>query len=353
MKFRNLLPALCFAMTSMAALNTQANEPEFTLKLHHFMTPLSANHQKLMVPWANKVMEESKGRIKIDIYPAMQLGGTPPQLFDQARKGVADITWTVGGYTPGRFPTAGAFELPFMPSNAEATSMALQEYAEQEMQDELQDVHLIAIHTHAPGALHSRDKLIKTAADLENLKLRAPNNAMAEAFTIMGGSPVFMPVPTLPSALSKGIVDVAVMPFEVVNPLKIQELAPNHTEIKGERGLYTQFFLFTMNKKVYESLPADLKAVIDNNSGVNEARRMGHELDLAELPGYEVSHKANNAFYTLPPEEADKWKQIMQPVTDSWIADMTKDGHDGAALYKKANDLIKKYQKVVEESSMK
>mgnify|MGYP000007597119 CR=1 FL=1 len=350
MKLKNLFLTLSLTVAGMAALNTQAAEPEFTFKLHHFLTPLSATHQKMMVPWADKVMAESHGRIKIDIYPAMQLGGKPPQLFDQARKGVADIVWTVGGYTPGRFPKAGAFELPFMPASAEATSMALQEYAETEMQDELSDVHLLAIHTHAPGALHSRTKLIKNAADMEGLKMRAPNKAMAEAFGIMGGSPVFMPVPALPSALSKGVVDVAVMPFEVVNPLKIQQLAPNHTEIKGERGLYTQFFLFAMNKKAYEQLPADLQKVIDNNSGIDEARRLGHEMDLAELPGYAASHAENNPFYTLTPEETANWKRMMQPVTDDWVADMTDDGKDGAALYQNAVNLITKYEKVVSGS---
>ncbi|MDO6683365.1 MULTISPECIES: TRAP transporter substrate-binding protein [unclassified Oceanobacter] len=350
MKLKKLLLTLSLTVAGMATLNTQAAEPEFTFKLHHFLTPLSAAHQKMMVPWANKVMAESDGRIKIDIYPAMQLGGKPPQLFDQARKGVADIVWTVGGYTPGRFSKAGVFELPFMPASAEATSMAMQEYAETEMQDELSDVHLLAIHTHAPGALHSRDVLIKTTADMEGLKMRAPNKAMAEAFSLVGGSPVFMPVPALPSALSKGVVDVAVMPFEVVNPLKIQQLAPNHTEIKGEHGLYTQFFLFTMNKKAYAKLPADLKQVIDNNSGINEARRLGHAMDLAELPGYAASEAENNPFYTLTEEETARWKQTMQPVTDDWIEDMNDDGENGTALYKKAVSLIKKYQQVVSGS---
>ncbi|WP_221796139.1 TRAP transporter substrate-binding protein [Oceanobacter mangrovi] len=347
MKLKKLLLTLGLTLGSLTAFTAQAAEPEFTLKLHHFLTPLSPTHQKLMVPWADKVMKESNGRIKIDIYPAMQLGGKPPQLFDQARKGVADIVWTVGGYTPGRFPKAGAFELPFMPVNAEATSMALQEYADKEMQDELSDVHLIAIHTHAPGAFHSRDKLIKTAADVDGLKMRAPNKAMAEALSTLGASPVFMPVPTLPSALSKGVVDVAVMPFEVVNPLKIHQLAPNHTEIKGDRGLYTQFFLFVMNKKTYDSLPADLQKVIDNNSGLDEARRMGYEFDQAELPGYDVSKKEGNKFYTISPEEYASWKAKMQPITDDWIADMNDEGKDGTRLYKEANDLIEKYKKVV------
>ena len=349
MRFKHLLVALGLTVAGMSsAINAQAAEPEYTFKLHHFLPPMSMAHQKFLEPWAQKVMKESNGRIKIDVFPAMQLGGTPPQLFDQARTGVADITWTVGGYTPGRFPKAGAFELPFMPSSAEATSMAIQEYGQQEMQDELSEVHILALHTHAPGSLHSREKEIRTAQDVEGLKLRAPNKAMAEAFTVLGAAPVFMPVTQMPSALSKGVLDVAVLPYEVVKPMKVHQLAGKNTEIVGDRGLYAQFFLFSMNKDAYNKLPADLKKVIDDNSGLELAQHIGQLFDAAEQDGKDAAVAEKNSFYTLTPEETANWKKAMQPVTDSWIADMTADGANGQALYTKANELIAKYQKVVE-----
>jgi TRAP-type transport system periplasmic protein len=349
MRFKHLLATVWLGVAGMTAgMSAQAAEPEFTFKMHHFLPPMSAVHHDFLEPWAQKVMADSNGRIKIDIFPSMQLGGTPPQLFDQARTGVADITWTVGGYTPGRFPKAGVFELPFMPVSADATSMAIQEYAEEEMQDELSDVHLLAIHTHSPGSLHARKGEIKTAADLKNLKMRAPNKSMAETISLLGGTPVFMPAPQLPSALSKGVLDVAVLPFEVGKSMKIHQLAPYNTEIKGDRGLYTQFFLFSMNKKAYDSLPADLKKVIDDNSGVQLARHIGDVFEAAEKEGHEVAVKEGNSFYTLTPEETANWKKITQPVTDAWIADMKSEGVDGQALYEKASALITQYQKVVE-----
>jgi TRAP-type transport system periplasmic protein len=348
MRFKHLLCALGF---SMAALNPAlAANPEFTFKLHHFLPPMSMAHQKFLEPWAQKVMKESNGRIKIDVFPAMQLGGTPPQLFDQARTGIADITWTVGGYTPGRFPKAGAFELPFVPASAEATSMALQEYADKEMQDELNDVHVLAVHTHAPGSLHSREKEIRTAADLVDMKVRAPNKEMAEAFTLLGASPVFMPVTQMPSALSKGVVDVAVLPFEVVKPMKIHQLAGKNTEIKGERGLYANMFVFSMNKDAYNKLPADLKKVIDNNSGMPLAQHIGQLFDASEQDGRDAAVAEGNSFYTLTPEETAKWKAAMQPVTDSWIADTTADGFNGQALYDEAYALVAKYSARIQKA---
>ena len=338
-----------FAVTAVAlalsASTVQAADPEFTFKLHHFLPPPSMAHSQFLKPWAEKVMAESNGRIKIDLYPAMQLGGKPPQLFDQARKGIADITWTVGGYTPGRFPKATAFELPFMATAAKPMSIALQEYAEKEMQDELKDVHLLAMHTHAPGSLHSRTKAIKTSADLKGLKVRAPNKTMAKALSAMGANPVFMPVPQMPSALSKGVIDVAVLPYEVVKPLKIHQLVKHHTEINGERGLYSQFFIFSMNKKSYNKLPADLKKVIDNNSGVELAGHIGALFDDYEMVGKKASIEQGNTITQLDAATVAQWKADLQFVTDDWVKDMTEDGYKAQELLDLANALITKYEK--------
>jgi len=340
---------LKFAVTAVAlslgSHSAQAADPEFTFKLHHFLPPPSMAHSQFLKPWAEKVMAESNDRIKIELYPAMQLGGKPPALFDQARKGIADITWTVGGYTPGRFPKATAFELPFMAIDAKPMSMALQEYAEQEMQEELKDVHLLAMHTHAPGSLHSRDKEIKVSTDLKGLKLRAPNKTMAKAFSAMGANPIFMPVPQMPSALSKGVIDVAVLPYEVVKPLKLHQLVKHHTEIKGQRGLYSQFFIFSMNKKSYNKLPADLQKVIDNNSGVELAGHIGELFDNYEKVGKEAAVKQGNSFYQLETATVDQWRNDLQFVTDEWVKDMTDEGYQAKALLELANSLISKHEK--------
>jgi len=340
MKIKTLLVSLGITLGSLTASAVQAADAEYTFKMHHFLPPMAMAHKEFLQPWAEKVEKESDGRIKIDIFPAMQMGGKPPQLFDQARKGVADITWTVAGYTPGRFPKGGVFELPFMPASAEATSMALQEYAETEMQDELDSVHLLAMHTHAPGALHARNAQIKSLADMQGLKIRAPNKAMSEAFANIDSSPVFMPVTQMTSALSKGVLDVAVLSFEVVAPMKIYEQTTYHTEVTGDRGLYAQYFIFSMNKKAYNKLPADLKKVIDNNSGIKLAQQVGQLFDEYEAKGRDLAAKNGNHFYTLPDSEVAKWKADSQSVTNDWIDDM--DG-DGERLYKKANDLINKY----------
>jgi TRAP-type C4-dicarboxylate transport system substrate-binding protein len=145
-----------------------------TLKFHTFMAPMSNVWLGMHKPWMDKVEKESGGRIKFDAYPAMQLGGTPVQLYDQARDGVVDIVWTLPGNTAGRFPRVEVFELPFMMNNAEATSKAYWEYVQTMAPDEFKDTQVLALHVHGPGMFHSKDKLIKTPADLKGMKVRGP-----------------------------------------------------------------------------------------------------------------------------------------------------------------------------------
>ncbi|MFK4754359.1 TRAP transporter substrate-binding protein [Oceanobacter antarcticus] len=337
-----LRSALCFSVSGLITTG-QLQAAEFNFKLHHLLPPMSEVHTKIMLPWAEKIEQESNGRIHIDVYPAMQLGGKPAQLFDQARKGSADITWTVAGYTPGRFRKSEVFELPFMASSAEVTSQALQQFATEEMTDDFREVKLLAIHTNATGVLHSRGKGIHKMEDLAGLKIRAPNKAMAEVYALMGASPIFMPAPQMSSALSKGVLDVASLSYDIVGPLKIHELTQSTTEISGDRGLYGQVFLFSMNKKSYLKLPKELQQVIDNNSGIKLAAWMGRILDEMGAKGRTLVKDSGNEIIVLSADETRHWRETAQPVIDAWMDDMNSDGEDGKKLYQRANQLIDQY----------
>lgn len=113
---------------ALAGLTASAQAADVTLRVHQFLPPQATIPAKAIAPWAQKVEKDSNGRIKVQLFPTMQLGGKPPELFDQARDGVVDIVWTVLGYTPGRFPKTEAFELPFTVGSAEASSRAFHEY---------------------------------------------------------------------------------------------------------------------------------------------------------------------------------------------------------------------------------
>ncbi|SDI32278.1 TRAP transporter substrate-binding protein [Lutimaribacter saemankumensis] len=338
-KFLGLAAGTALALT----LGTgAAMAQEVTLKLHQFL-PAQANvPAKMLVPWAQKIEEESQGRIKIDHYPSMQLGGKPPELIDQAIDGVADIVWTVAGYTPGRFPQAEVFELPFTMTNAEATSRAYWDFAEKNMLDaDYKDFKVIALWVHGPGLIHSKEP-ITSVSDLNGVKLRAPTRTTNMMFSALGATPVGMPVPAVPEALSKGVIDATVIPWEVTGALKVPELVKNHTEF-GDDALYTTAFIFAMNKDKYDALPDDLKAVIDANSGADMSAWMGKMMASYDAPEREAAAAAGNNIITLSPDQVAEWKEAAKGTVAAWVEDMNKAGFDGQALVDEAQALIAKY----------
>ena len=335
------------AMIGVMALGISAGaamSQEVTLRFQHFISPKGSVPKFFMQPWADKILEESGGRLKIEIYPAMQLGGKPPALYDQIRDGVIDGGWAIPAYTPGRFPEAEAFELPFMTSmSAEASSKAAWDYTAKYMGERFGDVHLIAVHVHGPGVIHKKGDPITSIADFNGLKLRGPSRQANKLLEAVGATPVGMPVPAFPEALSKGIVDGGVIPWEIVPPLKVHELADSHTQIGGNRALYNTYFIWAMNKDAYDALPDDLKAIIDNNSGVETSGWAGKAMDDGDDLGEKVVMDRGNTVVTLDDGVVAELRAIGDKLTADWIAEVTSKGLDGAAMVADAQALVAKY----------
>jgi TRAP-type transport system periplasmic protein len=336
-----LSPLLAVALWIAAPPRVEAQD--VTLRLHQMLPPQAAIPARALIPWIEKVEQDSGGRIKVEHYPSMQLGGAPPALFDQAREGVVDLVWTVLGYTPGRFPKSEAFELPFMVTTAEATSRAFHEYVLANAMDEFKDVHPIVLHTHGPGLLHVRGKGVHRLEDMKGLKIRTPTRIAAGMLTNFGATPVGMPVPAVPESLSKGVIDGVAIPWEITLPLKISELVNTHTDFSGSHGLYASTFIFAMNRSSYDALPDDLKKVIDANSGPEVAALFGRAMDEVDVIGRGVAEKAGNELITLDAAETERWRKVAQKTTDDWIAEMNGKGIDGAALVQDAARRIEKY----------
>ncbi len=317
-----------------------------TLKFHTFMSPQSNVWLNMHKAWMDKVEKDSGGRIKFEGYPAMQLGGSPVQLFDQAKDGVVDIVWTLPGNTPGRFPRTEVFELPFMMNNAEATSRAFWEYIQTQAPDEYRDVHPLALHVHGPGVFHMRNKLIRTADDLRGSKVRGPTRQITKMLGYLGATPVGMPLPQIPDSLSKGVIDGAVIPWEVVPSVKVHELAKFHSQFDPAGGaLYTTTFVMAMNKAKYAALPPDLKAVIDRNSGLETSAWLGKVQQGGDGAGREAAARLGNTIHTIPASEAQEFRRKARLVEVEWVQDMDKRGLNGKRLLDTARQLIDKHGK--------
>lgn len=342
MILRRTLMSAAAAALAVGMTATGAIAQDVTLRLHQFLPPQANVPAQVLDVWADKVEADSGDRIKVERYPSMQLGGTPPELMDQAIDGVADIVWTVVGYTPGRYPSTEVFELPFMVTDARAASSAYWQMFETHMKDtEFKDVHILGTWVHGPGLLHT-NKEIRTPADMQGMKIRGGSRLVNQLLEITGATPVGMPVPAIPEGLSKGVIDGTTIPWEVTTSLKVPELVEHHTEFDGG-ALYVLTFVLAMNKDKYESLPDDLKKVIDDNSGLEFSIFAGGTQADADGPARQIAADRGNSIITLNEEETAVWREASQPVYDSWVADMETKGIDGQALIDEAKSLMDAY----------
>lgn len=336
---KKLICSLTIAtFSAIGALSAQA--ADVTLTVHHFLSPKAPAQTKLLQPWADRIEKDSGGRIEVKIFPSMSLGGKPPELYQQVRDRVVDVVWTVPGYTPGVFPRAEVFELPTVHGgDARATNLAIQEIFPM-IEEDFKDVKPLLVHVHAGNALHTVDKKVMSPDDVKGLKLRTPSRTGAWMIEAWGADPVGMPLPTLPQALSKGVVDGALVPFEIFPPFKLAELTKY--SIEGETGerFGTSTFLFAMNKDSYNELPDDLKAVIDKNSGANLAEEMGLVWNQVEMPGKGMQEKSGGEIVKLDAASKGTFDEIGGKVVARWVGEADKRGLNGQELVDAARKAI-------------
>ena len=336
------MKSMLIASAAFCAMTATSFAQEATLRLHQMLPPQATIPANAIIPWMEKVMADSGGRLKIEKYDTMALGGTPPQLVDQVTDGVVDLVWTVIGYTPGRYPATEAFELPFMLTTGEPTSRAFQEYCEKYCMDEFSGMKVIAWHTHGPGLIHSKDP-IENLEDMDGLQIRGGTRVINQMLEKLGATPIGMPVPAVSESLSKGVITATTIPWEVTVPLKVSELVTNHTQFSGDNGLYTATFVFAMNKDSYDKLPDDLKKVIDDNSGIETAALFGRAMDGGDAVGLKIATERGNNIITLDEAETQRWKDTATPLIGSWIEEMNGKGMDGQAMVDDAKALIEKH----------
>ncbi len=308
------------------------------IRIAYFLSPNSVVYKKLLRPWANRVEEESRGKIKVKIYSTITHGGSAKDLIQKVRSGAVDAVWTLIGYTPGQFPKTELFELPFITGGtvkAEVINQALDEFYQTHLQEEFKGLHVILLHVHTPGTLHLKNNKIKCLADLEGSKIRVPNKILGKLLKKSGITPVNMPLPEVYTGLSQGLIDGAAAPFEVVVPTKIYEKANHHISTP----FYSTVFAFVMNKEYYESLPDYMKQIIDNNSRGYLVKDMGKAWDEAEEEMQQKVVSENGTFISLNNQDIDKLKLV----ADGLVVDWQKKFRNSDKLVDHLKQLIEKY----------
>ena len=299
---RNFLASTVASLAAPAFVRAaRGAAPYVTLKLHHALSSVSCAHANFLVPWARNVEAQSGGRIRIDIFPSMQLGGQPAELFDQARDRVADIVWAMPSKTPGRFPKIELFELPFVPPRrALVSSKAVEDFSAEYLKDEFGEVHPICFSCADRGILHAH-RPIETVAEIKGLRLDVRTRFAGEAVQALDGRAVPVPSGQLPLAITRRVVDGCIIPWDMVPALKLDDFLKAHTDF-ADYSLSTTTYVLAMNKTAYQNLPADLQKVIDGNSGQLAASMAGAMWDLQANAVADTVSQRGDRLVTLAPE---------------------------------------------------
>jgi TRAP-type C4-dicarboxylate transport system substrate-binding protein len=323
---------LAGAVVSIAA--SSAGAQEVTLKVSHFLPAVSNFQRNVLEPWCDRINKGSNGRLKCQIYPSMQLGGTPPQLIDQLNNGVADIVWTLPGYSAGRFPTIEATGLPFtIPAGGLNGSRTIWDFYQKYDQKEFEAYKVLAMFSGGGEVFSTSNRPLLTMQDFKNEKLRVATLKSAKVLTQLGGTPVNLPPSQVAEAISKGVVDGAMSPWELVPSAKIDEVTKYHTEMPSNKLALTAATLsILMSKSKYESLPADLRAVIDAQSGQVLVDAAGTAWDRAIDAARKKAADAGHMVKEVSEQTYDEMRKATRAVEEEWIKGYKVDGMDGAKI---------------------
>jgi len=290
-----------------------------------------------IIPWIDEINKKGEGKINIRLYPGGALGKAPDQ-YDLCEKGIADFTYHLVDYTPGRFPMTSVFSLPFMVKEAESASAAMYKLWEKDpaYQKEYDKVHVLALFGHSGGHFHTAKKPIRSMADFKGLKMRTANPAISEALKIWGATPIAMPITETYQSLERGVVDGTVLPYEGLGVFKLDEV----TKYTTLAYLYTMPMVICMNLNKWNAMPDDIKELISSTTGLKMSMACGKVFDNAEVPFRNKSLKMGREEITLPPAEMEKMKESVKPLRAEWVKEWTAKGYPAQRILDEALNLL-------------
>ena len=322
---------LAVAAAAAAAVLATPVGAQTVLKAHSFSGPQAPDQALHLVPWSEKVNKAAGGRLKIEVYTNMQLGGKPADLPQQLDDGVVDIIFHLPGFSPGRFPGMEGTELAFTNVGVSAgQSPAVYEWANRWLKDsEFKGMRILAIHATDASILHTRDKPIRTLDDFKGVKLRVPGRFVGETAKALGATPVGIPLPGVYEALARGQVDGMFINWAIVPAYRFYEVTKNHMETP----VYQSPLMTLMSQRSYDKLPPDLKTVIDENSGLEYTKYIGKVWDGLTEGARKATRDAGGNVYALSDQERARWVAAVDPVYKLWIEEMNKRGLPGQKMF--------------------
>lgn len=311
-----------------ALLATPAVAEPVQVRFASFVGPGHPLNADIITEFIERVNRDSKGTLKIELFP----GGTlakPADVYRNVATGVADMGWSIAGYTPGRFKELAVSELPFEVRDTREGSVALWKLYDQGLVNGFDAVKVISIMTANPSRLHLRE----ADADWKNLtgrKIRAASPLLAAAVSSLGATPLGMPVPQVAESLSKGVIDGALADWFALDSWNIMGSTRTHLDVPfGTPAAYV-----IMNKATYERLPAAAEKALEKHGGEAFARLWGTRLYRHDMATRKrVADSSQHRIVSLSKEKAAALREQLRPVTGNWLEE-TPNGDEVLATFR-------------------
>jgi TRAP-type C4-dicarboxylate transport system substrate-binding protein len=286
--------------------------------------------------WCDDVAKATEKRVTCNLLAKPV--APPGKTFDAIRDGLADVSFDVHGYSPGRFKLTEMVELPFMGDSAEATSVAYEKVYEKYMAKlgEHKGLHVLTVFTHGPGLILNTKRPIKSMSDLDGLKIRVGGGMVNEIGKAMGVNVTLKPAPQSYELLSSGVMDGVFFPAESVKSFKLEKLIKYRTSFPG--GLYNTSFAIVMNQDAWAKIGKKDQEAINKLSGVALAQRIGRAWDRADREGMAVMQANNVEGISASKAFVDEVKSKTSGLEEKWIKEAKERGLTNAA------EVLKEYR---------
>jgi TRAP-type C4-dicarboxylate transport system substrate-binding protein len=308
-------------------------QAQVELKMHSFVPPTHSIWVDPLTPWTKEVEKRSGGKMVVRMFPSMQLGGKPPELYRQMVQGISDIVFTLPGYTASDFPMMALTELPGTATSAEDGTRKLWANFDKFFAKEYADAKVLMLWNSDTAGIMSRAKPVRTMEDMKGMRIRTPSRAQSAQLTALGATPVDMPVTQIYNSLERGVIDATMIPLSAMLDFKLLEVVKYLTV---DAPLGRSPFLVALSRKRYDGLTPDLKKIIDDTTGLKMSLAGAQSYDKKNKLALDEAKKSREVI-PLAAAERNRWLGIFKKLAKEQAEEADKKGLPGSALVKAYN----------------
>lgn len=312
------------------------------LKFTTFVPPTHGFAVDVLEPLGKEIEKRSGGKVTVRVFAGNSPFGKVENQADQVKQGVTDLAFGLNGIPRGRYPRTSIMEMPFVAESADSASKALWAMLPDLLAEDYRDFKPIALHCHNPGLFHTRDKSLKTIADVKGLRMRAPNPPTQALLAYLGATPVGMPPGQVYENIEKGVIDGAVFPWDAIKGFRLENILKHHLDAR----VYTSCFHLVMSPKRYAELAPDVQKAIDATTGQALTDKFGAWWNRWDQAGLDAVKPLNHEIVRVDDATREKWRADLKPVLDGELAKLEKEGIANArAIYDEMRKQVARFKK--------